>query len=86
MYFVLPFTAQLVHIKSIDISNSSNICCYLGLCVGFGSVCWLVLGHHGDFSDGLSRLSLYTESMKSFQFFVNVKLHLFDVNSIIIFS
>ena len=73
-------------IKSIDISDSGNICCYLGLCVGFRAVCWLVLDHHSDYLDDLSRLSLRTKSAKAFQFFVNVKLYLFDVNNMIISS
>ena len=57
-------------IKSIDISDSGNICCYLGLCVGFRAVCWLVLDHHSDYSDDLSRLSLPVQkAQKLFSFF-----------------
>ena len=56
-------------IKSIDISDSGNICFYPRLCVGFWTVCWLILYHHSDCSDDLSRLSIRTESLKSFQFF-----------------
>ena len=56
-------------IKSIDITDSGNICCHLWLCECFGAVCWLVLDHRSDCLDDLSRLSLRTESAKSFQIF-----------------
>ena len=56
-------------IKLVDITDSGNICYYLWLCVCIGVVYWLVLGHHSDCSDNLSRLSLLSESAKSFQFF-----------------
>ena len=51
-------------IKSIDISDSGYICCYLGLCVGFRVVCWLVLDHHSidyiDYVTGIAHGGAYS--------------------------